>query len=327
MTNRFSSLDGWRGLSILYVLLGHLFPLGPKAWQMNATLAGSGMVLFFILSGFLITSILLRDQNIGHFLIRRFLRIVPLAWLVMVISLALQTAPAKLYLSHLLFYANWPPMALTDATGHLWSLCVEMQFYVSIALLVMFFRKWAFWSLPIIALAITAYRFTNGAEMAINTYYRVDEILAGCILALIYHSHADKLQRFIGQLNPLYLFPLLLLSAHPAGGLANYVRPYIAMLIIGSTLMNEKPKWVDKYLNSQFLFYIASISYALYVIHGGLSHTWLGDDETLEKYLKRPLLLGLTFALAHVSTFYFEKYWITLGKKLTSDNKKNDTST
>jgi peptidoglycan/LPS O-acetylase OafA/YrhL len=289
---------------------------------MNATLAGTGMVCFFILSGFLITSILLRDQNIAHFLIRRFLRIVPLAWLFIVISLAMQTAPAKLYLPHLLFYANWPPMAFTKATGHLWSLCVEMQFYVSIALLVVFFRKWAFWTLPLFALAITTYRFINGAEMAINTYYRVDEILAGCILALIYHRGADQLKSFVGQLNPLYLFPLLLLSAHPAGGVANYARPYIAMLIIGSTLMNEKPKWVEKYLKSQFLFYIASISYALYVIHGGLVNTWLGDGGTLEKYLKRPLLLGLTFALAHVSTFYYEKYWITLGKKLTSNGKE-----
>lgn len=324
MTNRFSSLDGWRGLSILFVLVGHLFPLGPKAWQMNAALAGAGMVLFFILSGFLITSILLRDQNIAHFLIRRFLRIVPLAWMVIVISLALQSASAKLYLPHLLFYANWPPMALTDATGHLWSLCVEMQFYISIALFVMFFRKWAFWTLPLFALAITTYRFINDAEMAINTYYRVDEILAGCILALIYHHGSDRLKRFVGQLNPLYLFPLLLLSAHLAGGVANYARPYIAMLIIGSTLMDEKAKWVDKYLNSRFLFYIASISYALYVIHGGLSHTWLGNGDMLERYLKRPLLLGLTFMLAHVSTFYFEKYWITLGKKLTSKSNRNE---
>ena len=37
--NRFLSLDGWRGLSILFVLAGHLLPLGPKSWQMNSSVA------------------------------------------------------------------------------------------------------------------------------------------------------------------------------------------------------------------------------------------------------------------------------------------------
>ena len=69
------------------------------------------------------------------------------------------------------------------------------------------------------------------------------------------------------------------------------------------------------------LAYIATISYALYIIHGGLEHTWLGDGEKIIKYVKRPLLFAATFLLAHLSTFYFEKYWIDLGKKLTSNPK------
>lgn len=79
MGNRFAVLDGWRGLAILFVLAGHLLPLGPKAWQMNAAVATTGMVIFFNLSGFLITNILLHNQNILTFLTRRFIRIVPLA--------------------------------------------------------------------------------------------------------------------------------------------------------------------------------------------------------------------------------------------------------
>ena len=59
-TKRLDVLDGWRGLSILLVLLGHLFPLGPKAWQMNGAVAGTGMAIFFTLSGCLITSVLLK---------------------------------------------------------------------------------------------------------------------------------------------------------------------------------------------------------------------------------------------------------------------------
>jgi hypothetical protein len=49
--------------------------------------------------------------------------------------------------------------------------------------------------------------------------------------------------------------------------------------------------------------------------------TWLGSGEDLEKYIKRPLLFMVLFALAHLSTFYYEKQWIALGKKLSAKLK------
>ncbi len=120
------------------------------------------------------------------------------------------------------------------------------------------------------------------------------------------------------------MFPLLLLSAHTEGWLFNYIRPYIAMLMIGSTLFvnKEEKVWWNKLLMNRLLFYVGSISYALYVIHGGLRHTWLGEGETRETYVKRPLLFAITFLLAHISTFYYEKHWIKLGKRLTAKPKK-----
>ena len=123
-----------------------------------------------------------------------------------------------------------------------------------------------------------------------------------------------ELRLIIGKLSFIYLFPLLILSAHPAGGILNYFRPYIAMLMIGSTLFNEKS--TEQWLKNKFLLYMASVSYAVYIVHGGLRYTWLGTDETGEKYLKRILLLIVVISLAHLSTFYYEKYWISLGKKL-----------
>lgn len=203
---------------------------------MNTTIAATGMVLFFILSGFLITNILLKDQHIGHFLTRRLLRIVPLAWLVMLITFLFTSPATNVYLPHFLFYANWPPMWLTNPTAHFWSLCVEMQFYLLIAILVGTLKQRAFVLLPILCVTVTCYRYLNDAPANINTYYRVDEILAGCILALIFRHRTDTLKRLISKLNPIYLFPLLLLSAHPEGGLVAYFRPYIALLIVGSSL-------------------------------------------------------------------------------------------
>jgi peptidoglycan/LPS O-acetylase OafA/YrhL len=310
---RFQSLDGWRGISIIMVLLGHLFPIGPKAWHMNNAVAGTGMAIFFILSGFLMVNLLIKNDNIFNFLTKRFLRIIPLAWLIMLIFLTLNGADENTYISHLFFYANWPPMTLISATGHLWSLCVEMQFYIGIALLMGLFKSRALMILPLICIGLTIYRYLNSVEMAINTYYRLDELLAGCILAVIYHKN-KKIKLLIGKLSFIYLLPLLIFSAHPSSGILNYMRPYIAMLVVGSTLFNKKNG--EQWLESNFLLYVATISYAVYVLHGSLSHTWLGRGEVLEKYIKRPLLLGVVFLLAHISTFYYEKYWINFGRKL-----------
>lgn len=318
MNNRFESLDGWRGLSILFVLAGHLLPLGLSAWKMNATVATSGMVLFFILSGFLITTLLIRDDNVVNFLIRRFMRIVPLAWLVLLICLFFNNATIHEWLSNLFFYANWPPMGLIASAGHFWSLCVEVQFYIFIAIAVFLLRDKAIWTLPVLCLLVTSYRMYNGVEIAINTYYRVDEILAGCILAIFYHKGSANIKYFFSRLNPAVLFVLLIASSHPDLGFFNYLRPYIALLLIGSTLFATENKWYKPLLENRFLFFMAGISYALYVIHGVLMDTWLAQgDNTLEKYAKRPLFFLVTFLLAYLSTRYYESYWIHLGKRIT----------
>jgi peptidoglycan/LPS O-acetylase OafA/YrhL len=311
-------LDGWRGISILFVLAAHLLPLGPKAWTLNAMAGPMGMALFFTLSGFLITRFLLHNDRVSDFLIRRLFRIVPLAWLAMAITLPLVAAPAAYYLPHFLFYANWPPTYLTHAASHLWSLCVEVQFYVGIALVVALFGRRGLLVLPVLCIAVTLHRVATHTYVDIATWLRVDEILAGGMLAL---AHGGKFggapSRWLPRLNPYLMLGLLALSSHPVGGFLNYLRPYIAALLVGSTLFAARPR-LDAVLQSRVLKYIAEVSYALYVIHHLLMFTWLGTGERLEKYLKRPLLFAATFALAHVSTFHFEHRCIAFGKRLSA---------
>jgi peptidoglycan/LPS O-acetylase OafA/YrhL len=315
--NRLQVLDGWRGISILLVLAGHLFPLGYEQFQFNGPIAATGMAIFFILSGFLIAKVLLKDQNIQNFLVRRFMRIVPLAWLVLTITFLLTEASPHEIISTLFFYSNWEPMGLIASTGHFWSLCVEVQFYIAIAALVYFLKKKAFYVLPVLCIAVTFYRYFNDVPIAINTYYRVDEILAGCMLALIHNYGSTKVKDLIGKLPTILLILILVASAHPSTDALNYFRPYLALLLIGSTVFNNRDNWIVKILKSKILFYIASTSYAVYIIHGGLRYTWLAEGDVAEKYLKRPLFLLVTFVLAHLSTKYYEDYWIKLGKKLS----------
>lgn len=148
---------------------------------------------------------------------------------------------------------------------------------------------------------------------------RADEILAGCILALIYshYSTTGKESLKLFRIHPLLLAPIVLLSSHPVGGWLNYLRPYLALWMIGTTLFVARDDVFTRVLQGRILKYLATVSYALYVVHGGLRETWLGSGDVWVKYVKRPLFFAVTFALAHLSTFYYESYFIKLGKRLT----------
>lgn len=315
--DRLAVLDGWRALSITLVLMGHLLPLGPKSWEMNGAVAAMGMVTFFTLSGFLITRFLMTGADLRMFVIRRFFRIVPLAWLVMIALLIADRANLASWSGNLLFYANLPPYFLVEGGGHLWSLCVEMQFYLGIALFVSLVGTRSLIALPGISLAITVLRIANHQYINIITWYRVDEILAGGMLALVYLGwYGRSIQSVLARINPYWLLPLVLLSAHPDGQFLNYARPYLSATMVGASLFNG-PVRLNRVLGSGPARYVAEISYAVYIFHGALAAGWLGSGGTFAKYAKRPLLLAATFFLAHVSTFHFERRCTTLAKRLT----------
>lgn len=130
------------------------------------------------------------------------MRIVPLAWLVLAVTFVNFPTGWNSFLPHFLFYANWEPMALTPPTSHFWSLCVEMQFYATVALLVFFLKKKAFFILPVLCIIVTIIRWHDGVSAAINTYYRIDEILAGCILALLYNGNHDVVKKSVPVAQP-----------------------------------------------------------------------------------------------------------------------------
>jgi peptidoglycan/LPS O-acetylase OafA/YrhL len=264
------------------------------------------MAIFFCLSGFLITGFLLRGATVTSFLIRRFCRILPLAWIAIPIGLWMSSGTPSQYLHQLLFVANLPPFWLTATTGHFWSLCVEMQFYISIAIVYGFLgKRGLYWTIPIAAALVTGIRVYSGAQASIVTYERVDEILAGAILAMLWEH--GLIARFVNVYVALALF-----SVSTLVGPLMYARPYLAALMVGTTLWNESA--LTPLLVSRSLAYIAEISYALYVWHPLLGHTWLGDGDKLIKYLKRPFLIGGVFLIAHISTFAWEKRWTEWAK-------------
>jgi peptidoglycan/LPS O-acetylase OafA/YrhL len=311
-------LDGWRGISILCVLAGHMLPLGPKLLQFNLMIATTGMSLFFILSGFLIVSMLVRNDNVVSFLIRRVCRIVPLAWAFLIVVLFFNGANLEAWTANLLFYANLPPFYLDYVNGHFWSLCVEMQFYAAIALAVALAGRRGLVLVPIACVVVTAARIVYGETFSIVTWFRVDDILAGGCLALSFVSpRFAKTAASLPAFTPFLLVPLLLASCHPALGTLNYARPYFAALLIGSTILRSNDA-LQRALCGRSLSYIAQVSFALYVIHPLTDSGWMGNGDVIVRYTKRIGSFFLSFLFAHISTFYYEKYWIGLGHRLAT---------
>lgn len=318
-------LDGWRGLSILMVLAAHQLPLGPAGWELNHAAGLLGMSLFFTLSGFLITMSLIFRPMVKPFLIRRICRILPLAWLFLLIALPLGNSEPFQYLSHLFFFANSPGLEMTPWTGHFWSLCLEMQFYGVIALLFGWLGEASFKLLPWMALAVTLTRLANGVTDSIFTFYRADEILAGACLALLVH-HWNRRPNGLKRILPQAFFPLamvgllalLLLSCHRLGGGLQYLRAYAAASLVGVTILasvqETGPGPVECFLTQPWLGYVGRVSFAVYLLHPLAAYGWLGSGEAIVKYAKRPLVFALTFGLAHFSTFYYEARWMKWGK-------------
>lgn len=314
MSRRVVELDGWRAVSIYCVLAGHMLPLGPKFLELNGAVATTGMAIFFTLSGYLIVNMLLHDDGVPAFLLRRFSRILPLAWLCLAIVLFLENASVYAWVANFFFFANFPPYYL-DHAGHFWSLCVEMQFYIAIALVFAMFGRRGLLLVPAAALAITINRIIHHEAWSIITWFRVDEILAGGTLALLFHYGWMPLNGRFVRFAPYLLAPLLLLASHSISTPLAYMRPYLAAALVGVTMVASHA-WLRSFLASRINRYVAEISYALYVVHPFTVYGWLGSGDTYTKYAKRPLCFLITFGIAHLSTFYYEKWWRDRAKEM-----------
>lgn len=228
-TPRIYELDGLRGIAILLVLMRHyvhhpsLLLLGPQwGWM--------GVNLFFVLSGFLITSILLRiaDQPgaLKIFYARRSLRLFPLYFLALLIYFVASAAvgtpqPIRTVLLYLTFLQAFIPPLLTHLQivphpawvamgfGVLWSLSVEEYFYVLWAPVVAFTharRAPLFGLLGCILIVTPWIRFfypdpRGGQELFLA---QMDSLAAGCLLGLLWRDHGEHwrrcLQRWAGRL-------------------------------------------------------------------------------------------------------------------------------
>ena len=311
---RLQRLNGVRAASILLVLAGHLLPLGPKWLGMNVVAATGGMSLFVCLSGFLIVWILHHDPDWKSFLIRRLARIVPSAIVFGLVVYLIYGSDVQRVLAIMFFYANYLDSYTDPATSHMWSLSVEMHFYIAIAVIVAVFGRSGLIAVPLGVLLVLGIKLYLGEAGTIRTHIRVDDILVGGCLALIWiNRHGPGYQTLIGYLKYLFWPSLILLamSCNPNFRELVYLRPFFALMFVGSILFMDDD-WRTLIATSRALAYIAAISFALYVWHKLLAQGWFADRSGLsavEFYLtKRPLSIFLAFVVAHIATFTYEEY-------------------
>jgi peptidoglycan/LPS O-acetylase OafA/YrhL len=290
---RIASLDGLRAVSIAAVVLGHLsrsrgVPDTLAPWLLNRywDVSNLGVRVFFVISGFLITHLLLREEeargtiSLGGFYGRRVRRILPayLVYLLVVAVLALRDVvfiPSGGLLAALTFTMNYAANG-GSALGHLWSLAVEEQFYLLWPpILVLLGRRRAAWAAVVVVLLVPVARigeFALDPTLHTRTAFETnaDVLALGCLLALWQETLGDmRWYREIALAR--WTAPLLLLL-----GIACSV-PYRLGLGVGQTIVAlaivlmvdrcmRRPHGIaGRVLNTAPLVALGMLSYSLYL--------------------------------------------------------------
>ena len=308
----FPELDGLRFVAFLMVYLFHggvpsgvlKRVIGKAASDVLRDNGGYGVQLFFILSGYLITVLLLREEvrfgriALGAFWIRRILRIWPLYYLVVLIGFfVLPGIQGQLGTSgfretlriHLLpflaFLGNWS-MALirpaADWLSVLWSVCVEEQFYLIVPLFIAFvtprLRR------PLVAGLIVAtigyrwwcaHRYESQLMIVFNTFAQFDTLLSGVLLALVmgWDRNRPVLTRWLRWLQwPMYLAIGWVISRPHLGHGTPWHRTWdfvwVWMCGLGIVIVAVWGNgWLRAALSYSRIVWLGKISYGLYMYH------------------------------------------------------------
>ncbi len=290
-------LDGLRGVAIVLVLVGHTNLAFPSA-------AAVGVTLFFVLSGYLITRILLERPPLRTFYWRRLARLAPALVSVVVVvavvsALRHDTDTLVGALASLTYVSNWLPSLGIDlgAMGHTWSLSVEEQFYV-------------FWPLVLLALpvarlrpvlvglivTIMVIRVVSGQDNPIEfrTTMRADALLLGGLLAMV-------TWRPSGALAFAAAAAIETLAVTPFGVGGFGLAAVASVVLVAWVRGKSSPSWLSG---------LGRISYGVYLWHLPL-YLWFG-----------PVVgIPLTLLVAAVSFRWFEE---PVRRRLTGDRQKDD---
>jgi len=330
-----AELDGIRALAIWLVLAAHLL------FEMPTTSAGRafipsalavilahgwlGVDLFFVLSGFLITSILLRTKELGRgeyfrrFYLRRTLRILPLYFVVLGILFIAYGGQYGAYFAFCtLLSANLAGLAnvpIPDGAGPFWSLAVEEQFYLFWPWLVLWLgpRRLAFAAFSIVVAEPFIRLFATDPDLKF-TWYRLDGLAMGALIAVWFASWDGNARSARNLALSLVAIAIgISVVGQPYGvnhdGLLStsfritQAICFFGALVIGAVSLRGHAAL--SLLRSRFAVVTAVLSYCLYLIHRPLIDGFTGTIGATPWFLALPPEAGtlLRFTVVLVAAY------------------------
>jgi peptidoglycan/LPS O-acetylase OafA/YrhL len=343
--NRFRSLDGLRGVAILLVLLYH-FGVNHFLRPFHLMIYGRiGVDIFFVISGFLITALLLKEKiitgkiSLKRFYARRVLRIVPVVYLFLIVLMAICsichfTISGSEFITAFLFLKNMP-LKTGAYTGHLWSLAIEMQFYLAFPLLLAYnVEKYFITALSIVIVVplLAMLGFYHAELLFDNT------ILLGVTRSAMYLFWNGPIMILIGSLVSILMFKgvitissvnyylsfvllVLAIIIHTPAFLFyyKYVSEYLFAFIIAYVIILtlNTPDFLATVLNTGVLVRIGILSYSVYVwqqLFIGINNVqpWLHFLKDYPDSIVFILKFPVIFLIGTLSYYFFEKKFIIL---------------
>ena len=334
---RLTELDGLRALAVLLVIWDHTtrIDLGIGGYH--------GVLLFFVISGFLITGILLGVRGkaapthiLRAFVIRRFLRIFPIYYVVLLVAVLLGIEGARTSTGwHLTYLSNWYFIFKGGFGGplsHLWSLSVEEQFYLLWPWFALFLPSRFLGgaivvmivSGPLSRLLISA-TGVNDPAVYIATPAVLDALGLGCLLAYVSARQkvADQVANW-ALISGVLLIGLQVIEKRIAMPSAlefaidrlGWRAVCVWIVYRASKGLGNGP--VGRFLRFRPLVYIGTISYGIYLIHNfALPTLWIIERHYLV-HLPVPHRPGIGhfFLVAGLSTAAASLSWVSLERPL-----------
>lgn len=330
-------LDGLRALSILLVVTAH------STDPMWDPLHGAvGVTIFFVISGYLITTLLCREEERrGHarirgFYIRRAFRILPLyyvtliSYVVLIGILHLQAGASSVWQS-LPWYLTYQNDLTSTAAGifdQSWSLAIEEKYYLlwPLVFLIPALRRRR---LPVvISLAVLA---AAASRWQATHYFAIYfPILLGCLVAVLMEN-----PRFFEQARRLAVTPVavILIAAAAAwdykfedGSNIHIVFSILVALLFPAVLIG--PRWLSWLLSNRVLVYIGTRSYAIYLIHrlakGAVDRVVKpGSASVPHEFLHFALIVAVSLIAAEILGRLIEQPMIRLGRRLSAKSEQS----
>lgn len=335
-TGFFGSLDGLRCLSILAVIWVHT---GIRTDDFELARNGHlGVDLFFAISGFLITTLLLREKDrwggisLGAFYIRRALRIFPLYYTVVgiyavaVLTLEPDTETGRQFFANLPFFLTYTSNWFVPLEGRVifyfaWSLATEEQFYLVWPTAEKLLRGWnAVWLVAGILVLRETVQYAvqsgalDGGHLAVKIFLSIHPaILGGVVLAHMLHNPRtfERAAWVIGRRAAAPVVLIVLLASIELSAPIDMVRA-LMVLLVGAVAIRES-NGLAGVLTWRPVVHIGTVSYGMYLLHM-LSYN--AARRTLEaagfhqEWLWFPATVAVATLAATLSYRYYESWFL-----------------